>query len=127
MQSLLQHSPSAQPNLSHTSAAASAPADEDQDEFAEHFKRVRPPNVLITTSYKVGRRPAGRCSMRWACCMLPAAPSYLLLAACWVLVPRHWVMVVPRRSVPGLWITLEAVPLTLCRGTARPVPRRSRA
>ena len=28
-------------------------ADEDQDEFAEHFRRVRPPNVLITTSYKV--------------------------------------------------------------------------
>lgn len=28
-------------------------ADEDQDEFAEHFKRIRPPNVLITTSYKV--------------------------------------------------------------------------
>lgn len=27
--------------------------DEDQDEFAEHFKRVRPPHVLITTSYKV--------------------------------------------------------------------------
>ena len=29
------------------------PPDEDQDEFAEHFKRVRPPNVLITTSYSV--------------------------------------------------------------------------
>lgn len=32
---------------------AEVAADEDQDEFAEHFKRVRPPNVLITTSYKV--------------------------------------------------------------------------
>lgn len=27
-------------------------ADEEQDEFAEHFANVRPPNVLITTSYK---------------------------------------------------------------------------
>lgn len=27
-------------------------ADEEEDEFAEHFKNVRPPNVLITTSYK---------------------------------------------------------------------------
>ncbi|PSC71393.1 Ribosome production factor 1 isoform A [Micractinium conductrix] len=32
---------------------AEVAADEDQDEFAEHFKRIRPPNVLITTSYKV--------------------------------------------------------------------------
>jgi ribosome production factor 1 len=32
---------------------AEVAADEDQDEFAEHFTRVRPPNVLITTSYKV--------------------------------------------------------------------------
>ncbi|PRW33197.1 Ribosome production factor 1 [Chlorella sorokiniana] len=32
---------------------AEVAADEDQDEFAEHFKRVRPPHVLITTSYKV--------------------------------------------------------------------------
>ena len=52
-------------------------ADEEQDEFAEHFKRVRPPNVLITTSYKVtgvmyrfisellevwGRGSEGRCT-----------------------------------------------------------------
>lgn len=31
-------------------------ADEDQDEFAEHFRKVRPPKVLITTSYRPGRR-----------------------------------------------------------------------
>lgn len=27
-------------------------AEEDQDEFEEHFKKIRPPNVLITTCYK---------------------------------------------------------------------------
>lgn len=31
-------------------------ADEDQDEFAEHFRKIRPPKVLITTSYRPGRR-----------------------------------------------------------------------
>ena len=40
-------------SLSPVCPPACLPADEDQDEFAEHFKRVRPPNVLITTSYKV--------------------------------------------------------------------------
>lgn len=46
-------------------------ADEDQDEFAEHFKRIRPPNVLITTSYKVRRCPL--------LCFLPAwlTPSWV--------------------------------------------------
>lgn len=31
---------------------AEVQADEAQDEFSEHFQRVRPPNVLLTTCYK---------------------------------------------------------------------------
>ena len=42
-----------QPDTDATLLALPCCADEDQDEFAEHFQRVRPPNVLITTSYKV--------------------------------------------------------------------------
>lgn len=35
---------------------AEVDADEDQDEFAQHFRKVRPPKVLITTSYYARRQ-----------------------------------------------------------------------